>query len=479
MRELAHTQVEAQQFLQEYQTAFTTRRDGSTWPKWERTWAHASHYFRGLIRPGSSTVTDIAAQLQTDQEQLERFIRESAWNHTTVEEELRNRIPAPVQGSDAALVVDGMGIPKSGDHSVGVGHQWCGATGKVDNCQVTVNCTLASPGERHNSDQVTWPLGMQLYLPKQWAIDDEAVYDDTAQQERYAQLKEAAAIPDAVEYQPKYEIAAEMIEQIVATCPDHACVVGDTNYGKHRSFRSALRDLNEPYVLSVEPTRFVVIPEETEIIDPEKAGPGRKHAAFRGDVETETPTEVADRVGDHDGWTRVCWNEGTKGELSGKFYRERVRVVKRTSQRWVTDETGWLLVKNCEDDDDQERDVRAWFCWELDEASLEELVSWAQLRWTVERFHQDIKQELGADEYQGRTWKGFHHHLAVVMVAHAFVASIRLRRGVGRTGLPSFETVVRLLVCGSAINRLMEMHGFEREKATTVAIDLLRGYAAW
>jgi SRSO17 transposase len=256
-------------------------------------------------------------------------------------------------------------------------------------------------------------------------------------------------------------------------------VVGDTNYGKHLSFRSSLRDLDEPYVLGVEPTRFVVIPEETEIIDPDKAGPGRKHAAFRGDVETETPTEVADRVGDHEDWTRVYWNQGTKEALSGEFYRERVRVVKRTHQRWVTDETGWLLVKNCEDDDDQERDVRAWFCWELDEASLEELVSWAQLRWTVERFHQDIKQELGADEYQGRTWKGFHHHLAVVMVAHAFVASHRLRTGIDRTGLASFESVVRMIVRESAIQRLIDAYGFDRAKATAVALDMLTSYSDW
>lgn len=479
MRELAHTQVEAQQFLQEYQSAFTTRTDGSTWPKWERTWSHASHYFRGLIRPGSSTVTDLAVQLHTDQEQLERFIRESPWDHATVQAALRNRIPAPVQGSDAALVVDGMGIPKSGDHSVGVGRQWCGATGKVDNCQVTVNCTLARPGERQNSDQVTWPLGMRLYLPKKWTNTDESVYEEAAEQDYYAQLRQDASIPEDVEYQPKYEIAADMIEQIVATCPDHACVVGDTNYGKHLSFRSSLRDLDEPYVLGVEPTRFVVIPEETEIIDPDKAGPGRKHAAFRGDVETETPTEVADRVGDHEDWTRVYWNQGTKEALSGEFYRERVRVVKRTHQRWVTDETGWLLVKNCEDDDDQERDVRAWFCWELDEASLEELVSWAQLRWTVERFHQDIKQELGADEYQGRTWKGFHHHLAVVMVAHAFVASHRLRTGTDRTGLASFESVVRMIVRESAIQRLIDAYGFDRAKATAVALDMLTSYSDW
>ncbi len=171
-----------------------------------------------------------------------------------------------MQGPDAALIVDGMAIPKSGEKSVGVASRWCGATGKVDNCQVTVNCTLARAGKQHNSDQVTWPLGARLYLPKKWtgeddSGEDDSVYETDREREKYAQLSEEAGIPEKVSYQPKYEIATGLIEQAMAAGPDHACVVGDTGFGKYSPFREELRARDEPYVLEVETSEPVVVPE--------------------------------------------------------------------------------------------------------------------------------------------------------------------------------------------------------------------------
>jgi SRSO17 transposase len=124
-----------------------------------------------------------------DQERLERFVRKSPWEHENVETKLRERVPEAIQTEDAALIVDGMGIPKSGENSVGVVRQWCGATGKIDTCQVTVNCTLARPGERQNADQLTWPLGMRLYLPKKWSGADDADYESQQERERFVQRR--------------------------------------------------------------------------------------------------------------------------------------------------------------------------------------------------------------------------------------------------------------------------------------------------
>ena len=216
MMETKRAQAEGLRFLSNYRNSFTTRADGSTWAKYDRTWHNAARYFRGLLRPGRpNTVTDIAEKMQADQERLERFVRESPWEHETVEAELRERVPEAIQGHDAALIVDGMPIPKSGEDIVGVVRQWCGVTGKVDTCQVTVNCTLASPGARQNADQLTWPLGMRLFLPKKWTGAPDAEYDDQHERERFAQRREDANLPDDLEHRIKLEIARELIDQVV------------------------------------------------------------------------------------------------------------------------------------------------------------------------------------------------------------------------------------------------------------------------
>ena len=237
-------------------------------------------------------------------------------------------------------------------------------------------------------------------------------------------------------------------------------------------------------MLEVETSKFAVVPEETTVLEPGSTpgrGRPRKHPAYPEEIDAETPEQIAGRLEKQggekqDGWREVTWNEGTKGELSGEFARKRVRVVKNRSNRWLADETGWLLLKRSSG---EEGELKAWICWGLDEASLEELVSWGQLRWTVERFHQEIKQELGADKYQGRTWRGFHHHLSAVMLAHAFVAERRLEAGKDRKDLASFAEVVRQIVRESAVQRLMENHGFDRPKAREVAAHMLREYSDW
>lgn len=198
---MTRSQAEGLQGLSGYRSAFTTRADGSIWPKNEQTWLNAGRYFRSLLRPGSPTTTDIAEKMHTDQERLERFVRESPWVHKHVEAELRERIPEAIQGQEAVLIVDGMGIPKTGQNSVGVARQWCGVTGNRNNCQVTVNCTLARSGERQNTDQRTWPLGMRLLLSETWADDDEADYENQQERERYTQRRNDTAIPTDSEHQ--------------------------------------------------------------------------------------------------------------------------------------------------------------------------------------------------------------------------------------------------------------------------------------
>jgi len=376
-----------------------------------------------------------------------------------------------------------MGIPKQGHHSVGVGSQWCGATTSVDNCQVTINCTLARPGADRNADQRTWPLGSHLYLPKEWTGEDELVYDNQQEREQYAQRREDAAIPANIGHQPKYEIAGDLIERALETDIEHACVLGDANFGRRSSFRERLRELEESYVLAIEIEGLHVISESAPVLEPgptDKRGPPRQYHTVPDDIDTETAADVADQLTDDD-WTAVTWNEGSKGNLTGSFSRKRVCVCTNAYFGRVGEETGWLVLQRDHHSgtNDGEGELAAWLCWGLDESSLDELVEWAHLRWTIEQYHRDIKQVLGADEFQGRTWRGFHHHMAVVMFTQAFVATHRLETGETNGGFDSFEEVTRQLVQIAAIQRLMDEHRLNRASAETIGTNMLRGFSEW
>ncbi len=183
-------------------------------------------------------------------------------------------------------------------------------TGKLDNCQVTVNCTLARPGERQNADQLTWPLGMRSFLSEKWTGDDDADYENQQERERYAQRRKDIGVPVDIEHQSKPELALELVEQAVSAEIDHCCVIADRFFGEARSFRLKFRAISEPYVLEVSPIEFQTIPEDTDLIHP-GAHPNRKHVAHPEDVTSETPTEVAEALGD------VAWTE-TRGMMGPK-----------------------------------------------------------------------------------------------------------------------------------------------------------------
>ena len=231
----------------------------------------------------------------------------------------------------------------------------------------------------------------------------------------------------------------------------------------------------------METSKLAVVPEETDLIEPGPTpglGPARKYPAVPEEVARETVDDIVVLVDETESWEPIEWAEGAKGMLSGLFYRERVRVVTNRQTGWVEDATGWLLFLQ-EQPADGEETLKAWLCWGVDDASPYQLVSWGHVRWTVEQFHKEIKQVLGADDFQGRTWDGFHHHLSVVILAHAFVAEQRLQTGEDGHGFDSFEEVDRRLPHEAAIPRPMANHGFDRQSAEEVAVDMPRGFSEW
>ena len=387
--------------------------------------------------------------MDVNENTIEQFIRESPWRYEELRDHLACQIPRCIRDEKAAFIIDEVGLVKQGRHSVGVQRQYCGALGKVGNCQVGVDVTYAVPGKHRNADQRTWPLGMQLYLPKSWVHDRER--------------RRECRVPESVQFRTKPEIALDLVDQVRKHNVTHTCTVADTGYGDDGEFRKGLREQKEPYVLSVTPTEPLVIDVSIPVIPPEKhsrRGRPRVHLTYPENVQPETPVMIAQQVKN---WTTVEWSEGTKGKLSGEFYRERVRVVGGKPTCYASDELIWLLLEKRKDENGNE-ELKAFFCWDMDTVSLKTLVEYAHLRWTIEQFHRETKQLLGLDRFEGRSWKGWHHHISMVLLAYAFIAEVRAKTETGEN-LPSFPTVVRLVVHEAATQQLMKDHHLTRRKA--------------
>ncbi|MCU4753660.1 IS701 family transposase [Halobacteria archaeon AArc-curdl1] len=450
-------------FLSPLRDAFTTRPDGSTWSRAANTWNVAPVYVEGLIRPGShKTLRGIGKRLAINEHRVRRFISESPWEHDAVQMHLNHHLPETIASPEAMLIVDDVDILKDGHDSVGVSPQYAGSINRISSCQVGVDCVVAVPDETYNADQLIWPLGCELYLPQKWIEAEE-----------FKERRSQCAIPEDISFRTKQQIALELLARARKASVPHACVGADAGYSDVRSFRAQLREWNEPYILGVGSKELRVIPESTPIESPDRwSGRGRPptEPRFPEGVKPQSPVEIAADLDDED-WTVITWAEGTKEPLSGRFFRTRVRIVTQVHKRRVSDETGWLLIEDAEDK------LRSWLCWGLDEWELEELVRYAHLRWAIEEFHRGAKQVLGLDQFEGRTWKGWHHHVTIVLLTYAFIATDRAAQGAaGRP--PPFSAVARALVYEMA-TQMAEAEGLDRRKAKDVADVMVKGLTDW
>jgi SRSO17 transposase len=439
-------------FLHPYHDLFTHRRDGTSWPRRDNTLRNAKAYLRGLLAPGKNkNMANLARRTGIPEDRLERFVRDSPWDHDTLQTHLVQNLPEAIRSPEAALVLDDFGIEKQGKHSVGTHRQYSGTLGKTGNCQVAVNLTYARPAAK-NKDQVTWPLGTELYMPRVWLEDPD-----------HEDLRVEVGVPDDLEFKTKQEIALELLERACEHGLSDLVTLGDAEYG-HAGVRRFLRERNQAYVLGVQPSHLHTIPPEA----PLEPGPtGVLH--YPEGVEVASPKQLADQV---EVWHQVDWTEGTKGRLKARFARVRVRVTERSaSERRATNEVSWLLLEK------RSNELKAYLCWGLDDASLEDLVALAHLRWTIEQFHREAKGLVGLDRFEGRSWQGWHHHIALVLLAYAFMALVRAEAGA--IDLPPLSEVAGALAREHAAQDLMREHGLSHAEATRYADTALRGVIPW
>jgi SRSO17 transposase len=368
--------------------------------------AKGEQYVRGLLLEGRrKSIQPMAARLADgDQQGLQQFITDSPWDDVPVRRRLARRMTAEIEPE--GWVIDDTGLPKDGRFSPGVAHQYCGALGKTANCQVIVSVNAAT-------DQASCPLGWRLFLPGCWDQDTE----------RRAKAK----IPDDVRHVPKWQLALDIVDELIAWGLPRRVVQADGGYGDITAFRVGLQERDLEYVVQVKGTTSAQ-PADAAPVAPAYQGRGRPPVARYPDP----PKNLRDLVlaAASDAAQPVTWREGDRGPMTSRFIALRVRPANDAQRHpdGVLPER-WLLA---EWPDGKAEPVKYWLSNLPAETPLVGLVRLAKLRWRVEHDYRELKQCLGLDHYEGRTYRGLHHHLTCVTVAHAFLTTCRLHQDPGR-----------------------------------------------
>ena len=367
-------------------------------------------YCTGLMLPLSrKSVEPMAARVDpmhasARHQALHHFVAKAEWSH---EEMLRRVCQWVIPKMDFSRggwwIIDDTGFPKKGRHSVGVARQYCGMLGKQDNCQVAVSISLAS-------DQGSLPVAWQLYLPEDWAADPER--------------RAKAGVPEAVRFATKTQIALQQLRALLAQGAPHHCVLADAGYGVDNAFRQALTDMGLAYAVGVTSAVVVWPPGVTPLPPEPYSGMGRPPVMPRRTQELQPMSVKAlalslpSRV-----FQNVSWREGTNETLSGRFAAVRVRHAGGNSGKARLRPEQWLLIEWPTTDAEPSK----YFLSTLpEETPINELVSVAHQRWRIERDYQDLKQDFGLGHYEGRGWRGFHHHAALSIAAYGFLMAERL-----------------------------------------------------
>jgi SRSO17 transposase len=366
----------------------------------QRHWA--PFYLKGLILPGErKSIEPMAARVApADTQQLHHFVSTSPWPTAPLEEELVKAADRLLGGPDAVLVVDDTALVKQGRHSVGVKRQYCGQLGKRANCQSLVSLTLARA-------ELPICVGLRLFLPEDWCGD--------------AGRRATTGVPEAVAYRPKWKIALDEIDRVLVAGARFGCVLADAEYGKAALFRAGLTERRLSFAVGILPTQKVY-PADVMLSHPERKPTGRprKHP-----VPSAASVGAAELIeAGPEAFRSISWRTGTKGPLRAAFAARRVRVADgptAAAGQHLPGDEAWLVGEH------RATGERKYYLSNLPpDASLETLAALIKARWVCEQMHQQMKDELGLDHFEGRSWRGLHHHALLCQLAMAFLQHLRL-----------------------------------------------------
>jgi SRSO17 transposase len=367
-------------------------------------------YCTGLMLPlARKSVEPMAARVDpmhasARHQSLHHFVAKAEWSDSEMLRRVAQWVVPQMDFSSGGWwIIDDTGFPKKGKHSVGVTRQYCGMLGKQDNCQVAVSVSLAC-------EQGSVPVAWQLYLPEEWSED--------------IVRRRTAGVPDEVRFATKTQIALAQLRTLLAQGAPHHCVLADAGYGVDTAFRQALSDMGLPYAVGVT-SAVSVWPPGIEPLPPKRySGKGRPPVVPRRTARLQPMSVKALALSlPAQAFHTISWREGTNEPLSGRFAALRVRHAGGNAGKARLRPLQWLLV---EWPANQPEPIKYVLSTLPEDTPLNELVGAAHQRWRIERDYQDLKQDFGLGHYEGRGWRGFHHHASLSIAAYGFLMTERI-----------------------------------------------------
>ena len=360
----------------------------------------AKVYLQGLLLEGGrKSIEPMADRVGgADVEALRQFVGQSPWAVEAIQKQLAEKV-VDLLTEPEVWMIDETSFPKAGKATVGVARQYCGALGKIANCQVAVSL-------HWSTSEASCPLAWRLYLPQAWLATPAR--------------RAAGKIPENLRYRSKNQLALDLVDQVLAWEVPRLPVVADSAYGNDFDFRAGLRERGLQYAVAVEPTTKVWLSDPALVPLPPGKTPGRprKHAFLTDLPKVQTLAEVAEGL-PKSAWHHITWRQGTKGPMRARFAKIEVWAA----HGWLRSEhpervPEWLLIEWPEG---AAAPSDYWLAQLGDQAvGLRRLVKIARSRWRVEMDYRELKEELGLDHYEGRHWLGWHHHVTLVTLAFAF-----------------------------------------------------------
>jgi SRSO17 transposase len=362
---------------------------------------------RKSIEPLAAAIDPL--HVQSTHQSLHHFVATSPWSDDAVLGAVQGWVlpRMSLQPDELTfLIADDSGMPKQGTHSVGVARQYCGQLGKTDSCQVAVSLSIAN-------EHASLPIKYRLYLPESWSADPARCKD--------------AGVPSDVTFATKPQISLEQIRQAKQAGLPGDVVAADAGYGDDTGYRDGITALGLRYVVGIKPLTSVWAPGSGPLPPKPWSGQGPKPKRLRRD-QSHSPVSVKALALSlkPSAWRKITWREGTNTLLSSRFAALRIRAAHRHNAGEVLRDEEWLLIEWPKGEPEP---TKYFLCTLPADISRKNLVAAVKIRWRIERDYQELKQEFGLDNFEGRNWRGFHHHATLCIAAYGFLIGERLTRG--------------------------------------------------